>query len=107
MLHSAISKASAQCRAAQAGKTKPGKCFRLYTEKFFQEEMQETTQCEILRSNLCIIVLQLKKLDIDELTKFKFVDPPGKIYIKPSNILTMVLAWRENFGRKYFWKSVE
>ena len=95
MLHSAISKASAQCRAAQAGKTKPGKCFRLYTEKFFQEEMQETTQCEILRSNLCIIVLQLKKLDIDELTKFKFVDPPGKIYIKP-----IVLARRENYGKE-------
>ena len=28
---SAISKASAQQRAGRAGRTKPGKCFRLYT----------------------------------------------------------------------------
>ena len=28
---SAVSKASAQQRAGRAGRTKPGKCFRLYT----------------------------------------------------------------------------
>ena len=31
LLVSAISKASAQQRAGRAGRTKPGKCFRLYT----------------------------------------------------------------------------
>ena len=33
LLVSPISKASAQQRAGRAGRTKPGKCFRLYTEK--------------------------------------------------------------------------
>ena len=74
----AISKASAQQRAGRAGRTKPGKCFRLYTEKAYKQEMQENTYPEILRSNLGSVVLQLKKLGIDDLVHFDFMDPPGK-----------------------------
>ena len=59
---SPISKASAQQRAGRAGRTRPGKCFRLYTEKAYKHEMQENTYPEILRSNLGSVVLQLKKL---------------------------------------------
>ena len=77
LLVTAISKASAQQRAGRAGRTKPGKCFRLYTEKAFQNEMQENTYPEILRSNLGSVVLQLKKLGIDDLVHFDFMDPPA------------------------------
>jgi HrpA-like RNA helicase len=77
LLVSAISKASAQQRAGRAGRTKPGKCFRLYTEKAYQNEMQENTYPEILRSNLGTVVLQLKKLGIDDLVHFDFMDPPA------------------------------
>lgn len=52
LLVSPISKASAQQRAGRAGRTKPGKCFRLYTEKAYKNEMQDNTYPEILRSNL-------------------------------------------------------
>lgn len=78
LLVSAISKASAQQRAGRAGRTKPGKCFRLYTEKAFQTEMQDNTYPEILRSNLGTVVLHLKKLGIDDLVHFDFMDPPGE-----------------------------
>ena len=74
---SAISKASAQQRAGRAGRTRPGKCFRLYTEKAYQSEMQDNTYPEILRSNLGSVVLQLKKLGIDDLVHFDFMDPPA------------------------------
>ena len=77
LLVSAISKASAQQRAGRAGRTRPGKCFRLYTEKAYQAEMQENTYPEILRSNLGTVVLQLKKLGIDDLVHFDFMDPPA------------------------------
>lgn len=77
LLVSPISKASAQQRAGRAGRTKPGKCFRLYTEKAFKTEMQENTYPEILRSNLGTVVLQLKKLGIDDLVHFDFMDPPA------------------------------
>ena len=78
LLVTAISKASAQQRAGRAGRTRPGKCFRLYTEKAYKQEMQEQTYPEILRSNLGSVVLQLKKLGIDDLVHFDFMDPPGK-----------------------------
>ncbi|XP_002734003.1 putative pre-mRNA-splicing factor ATP-dependent RNA helicase PRP1 [Saccoglossus kowalevskii] len=77
LLVSAISKASAQQRAGRAGRTRPGKCFRLYTEKAYKTEMQPNTYPEILRSNLGTVVLQLKKLGIDDLVHFDFMDPPA------------------------------
>jgi HrpA-like RNA helicase len=72
-----ISKASAMQRAGRAGRTRPGKCFRLYTEKAYKKEMQDQTYPEILRSNLSSVVLQLKKLGIDDLVHFDFMDPPA------------------------------
>nr|CDS28337.1 pre mRNA splicing factor ATP dependent [Hymenolepis microstoma] len=77
LLVTAISKASAQQRAGRAGRTRPGKCFRLYTERAYQQEMQDNTYPEILRSNLGTVVLQLKKLGIDDLVHFDFMDPPA------------------------------
>ncbi|GJJ14273.1 DEAH-box ATP-dependent RNA helicase prp43 [Clathrus columnatus] len=66
LLVSPISKASAQQRAGRAGRTRPGKCFRLYTEKDFMTELEEQTYPEILRSNLANTVLELIKLGIDD-----------------------------------------
>ncbi|ORY85736.1 putative pre-mRNA splicing factor RNA helicase [Protomyces lactucae-debilis] len=77
LLVSPISKASAQQRAGRAGRTKPGKCYRLYTEGAFKTELIEQTYPEILRSNLASTVLELKKLGIDDLVHFDFMDPPA------------------------------
>lgn len=77
LLVSPISKASAQQRAGRAGRTRPGKCFRLYTEEAFQKELIEQSYPEILRSNLSSTVLELKKLGIDDLVHFDFMDPPA------------------------------
>ena len=77
LLVSPISKASAQQRAGRAGRTRPGKCFRLYTEQAFKEELIEQTHPEILRSNLCSTVLELKKLGVEDLVHFDFMDPPA------------------------------
>ncbi|KAK1650603.1 hypothetical protein QYE76_068408 [Lolium multiflorum] len=77
LLVSPISKASAHQRAGRAGRTQPGKCFRLYTEKSFSGDLQEQTYPEILRSNLANTVLTLKKLGIDDLVHFDFMDPPA------------------------------
>lgn len=42
--------------------------------------MQDNTYPEILRSNLGSVVLQLKKLGIDDLVHFDFMDPPGELF---------------------------
>lgn len=72
-----ISRASAKQRAGRAGRTRPGKCFRLYTKESFDTDLMETTYPEILRSNLGNVVLQLKKLGIEDLVHFDFMDPPA------------------------------
>lgn len=73
---SPISQASAKQRAGRAGRTGPGKCFRLYTESAYTNEMLPTTIPELQRTNLANTVLTLKALGINDLVNFDFMDPP-------------------------------
>jgi pre-mRNA-splicing factor ATP-dependent RNA helicase DHX15/PRP43 len=77
LLVSPVSKASAKQRAGRAGRTRPGKCYRLYTESAFNKELIENTYPEILRSNLASVVLNLKKLGINDIVHFDYMDPPA------------------------------
>lgn len=77
LLVSPISQASAKQRSGRAGRTRPGKAFRLYTEQSFKKDLVEQTYPEILRSNLANVVLQLKKLGIDDIVHFDYMDPPA------------------------------
>ena len=70
-----VSKASATQRSGRAGRTKPGKCYRLYTEAAFNN-LAEATVPEIQRSNLAPTILQLKALGIDNIARFDFITPP-------------------------------
>lgn len=70
-----VSKASATQRAGRAGRTKPGKCYRLYTESTFAS-LAPSTVPEIQRSNLAPVILQLKALGIDNIARFNFLTPP-------------------------------
>ncbi|KAK0386054.1 hypothetical protein NLU13_5891 [Sarocladium strictum] len=71
-----ISQAQANQRAGRAGRTKPGKCFRLYTEAAYQSEMLPMTIPEIQRTNLSSTILTLKAMGINDLLHFDFMDPP-------------------------------
>ncbi|XP_024530072.1 probable pre-mRNA-splicing factor ATP-dependent RNA helicase DEAH5 [Selaginella moellendorffii] len=71
-----ISQASAKQRAGRAGRTGPGKCYRLYTESSFWNEMLPTTVPEIQRINLGMTVLMMKAMGINDLLSFDFMDPP-------------------------------
>lgn len=77
LLVSPISKASAKQRAGRAGRTRQGKSFRLYTESAYNNELNDNSYPEILRSNLAGVVLSLKKLGINDLVHFDFMDPPA------------------------------
>ncbi|KAH0565835.1 hypothetical protein GP486_000757 [Trichoglossum hirsutum] len=70
-----VSQASAAQRAGRSGRTKPGKCFRLYTEAAYKA-LPEANIPEIQRSNLAPMVLQLKALGIDNIVRFDFLTPP-------------------------------
>ena len=85
-----ISQAQAKQRAGRAGRTGPGKCFRLYTEAAFQSEMLPTSIPEIQRQNLSTTILMLKAMGINDLLHFGFMDPP------PTN--TMLTAFEELYN---------
>ncbi|KAF5836009.1 P-loop containing nucleoside triphosphate hydrolase protein [Dunaliella salina] len=71
-----ISQASGRQRAGRAGRTGPGKCYRLYTEQAYKQEMLPTSVPEIQRTNLAMTVLTLKAMGINDLLGFDFMDPP-------------------------------
>lgn len=56
-----ISKAYAVQRAERADQIQAAKCFRLYTENYYEQKLEAETIPEILRSNLVSVVLELKK----------------------------------------------
>lgn len=71
-----ISQAQAKQRAGRAGRTGPGKCYRLYTEVAFRNEMLPSPIPEIQRQNLSSTILTLKAMGINDLVHFDFMDPP-------------------------------
>ncbi|KAF9154178.1 hypothetical protein BGX20_004738 [Mortierella sp. AD010] len=70
------SRASANQRKGRAGRVGPGKCFRLYTQWAYYNELDENTVPEIQRINLNSVVLTLKSLGINDILGFEFMDPP-------------------------------
>ncbi|KAM4100842.1 hypothetical protein ACJW30_05G098700 [Castanea mollissima] len=72
-----ISKASARQRAGRAGRVRPGKCYRLYTEEYFVNEMSAEGIPEMQRSNLVSCVIQLKALGIDNILGFDWPASPS------------------------------
>jgi HrpA-like RNA helicase len=72
----ALPQAAAMQRAGRAGRTQPGKCFRLYTAWAYKHELEDNTIPEIQRTNLGNVVLMLKSLGINDLIHFDFMDPP-------------------------------
>lgn len=70
-----ISQSSAKQRAGRAGRTEPGKCYRLYSESDF-ESMPSHLEPEIQRVNLGIAVLRILSLGIKDVQDFEFVDAP-------------------------------
>ncbi|KAL5552460.1 hypothetical protein UlMin_039861 [Ulmus minor] len=74
-----ISKVQANQRAGRAGRTRPGKCYRMYPSTVYQDEFLDVTVPEIQRSSLAGSVLYLKSLDLADIDilKFDFLDAPS------------------------------
>lgn len=68
--------AQSKQRSGRAGRTGPGKCYRLYTERAYRDEMLPTAVPEIQRTNLASTILSLKAMGINDLLSFDFMDPP-------------------------------
>jgi pre-mRNA-splicing factor ATP-dependent RNA helicase DHX38/PRP16 len=93
-----ISQANASQRSGRAGRTGPGKAFRLYTEKAYKEELYIQTIPEIQRTNLANTVLMLKSLGVKDLLDFDFMDPPPQDTISTSMYDLWALGALDNLG---------
>lgn len=92
----------ARQRAGRAGRTRPGKCFRLYPSLVYEDVFLDATIPEIQRSSLAGTVLYLKSLDLPDIDilKFDFLDPPsGKksfIYllsVQHASVVSYIRIW--------------
>ena len=98
LLVTPVSKANANQRSGRAGRTGPGYCFRLYTDRQFREELMESAVPEIQRTNLSNVVLLLKSLGIKNLLDFAFMDPPPQENIMNSLYQLWILGALDNTG---------
>jgi RNA helicase HrpA len=71
------SKAGCNQRAGRAGRTRPGICYRMFSEASFNFR-QDYTEPEIRRLSLAGVVLSMESIGITEVEKFEFVDQPDK-----------------------------
>jgi ATP-dependent RNA helicase HrpB len=70
-----ISRASAEQRAGRAGRTAPGHCLRLWTEREHLDRAQQELP-EVKRLDLAEVVLALKASGIDDIGTFRWLEPP-------------------------------
>ena len=64
-------------RAGRAGRTQPGVCYRLYSQKFYEREMPAATVPEIQRTSMLSAVLYLKSLPLQvDVLAFDYLDAP-------------------------------
>ncbi|XP_037933921.1 probable ATP-dependent RNA helicase DHX34 isoform X2 [Teleopsis dalmanni] len=71
-----VSKSSAEQRKGRAGRTGPGTCFRLYTEKQFNL-FDDYLVPEIFRVPLDTIVLQMIAMGLPNIRAFPFIEKPS------------------------------
>ncbi|XP_018105093.1 probable ATP-dependent RNA helicase DHX40 isoform X2 [Xenopus laevis] len=76
-----ISKSEAVQRAGRAGRTAPGKCFRIYSEEFWEKCMPDHMIPDIKRTSLASVILTLKCLEIHDVIRFPYLDHPEEKHI--------------------------
>jgi len=94
-----VSQANSNQRSGRAGRTGPGQCYRLYTERQYREELLVQTVPEIQRTNLANVVLLLKSLGVENLLQFHFMDPPPEENILNSMYQLWILGALDNTGQ--------
>ncbi len=76
-----ISRASAEQRRGRCGRTGPGVCVRLYSQRNF-ESRDPYTPPEVLRSPLAGVILSMLDLQLGAVEDFPFLDAPPQSLIR-------------------------
>lgn len=93
-----ISKAAATQRAGRAGRTAPGKAYRLYNSESFEHLLPDTIP-EIQRSSLLSTVLALKRMNIVDVLHFEFIDKPDETLVMKALSQLFLLGAIDEHGK--------
>ena len=86
-----ISQASSDQRAGRAGRTAPGRCLRLWSQREHDERAPQELP-EIKRLDLAEVVLTLKAAGVEDLRKFRWLEAPGEIALHHAEELLVDLG---------------
>lgn len=92
-----ISQASADQRAGRAGRTAPGKCFRLWSRAEHDERAPQELP-EIKRLDLAEVVLTLKAAGVEDLRNFRWLEKPDEISLAHAEELLTDLGALDHAG---------
>lgn len=102
-----ISRASADQRAGRAGRTAPGYCLRLWTEREHLERAAQELP-EVKRLDLAEVVLTLKASGVEEIGSFRWLEPPDpQALARAEQLLLDLGALRENTAQASSLCSVD
>ncbi|HXS45416.1 MAG TPA: ATP-dependent RNA helicase HrpA, partial [Solirubrobacteraceae bacterium] len=76
-----VSQASAEQRKGRCGRTADGVCLRLYSEEDLAARPRFTDP-EILRTSLAAVILQMAALELGDVERFGFLDPPDRRQVR-------------------------
>ncbi|KAJ2890028.1 putative ATP-dependent RNA helicase DHR1, partial [Coemansia aciculifera] len=94
------SQASANQRMGRAGRTGPGHCYRLFSSAVFNDQFAPFSAPEVLRLPIEGVVLQMKAMNLDNVTNFPFPTPPSRQALaKAERLLTWLGALDQAKGR--------
>lgn len=93
-----ISQASSDQRAGRAGRTAPGKCFRLWSRPEHDERAPQELP-EIKRLDLSEVVLTLKAAGVEDLRAFRWLEKPDEISLTHAQELLKDLGALDHDGR--------
>ena len=93
-----ISRASVDQRAGRAGRTAPGHCLRLWTEREHIERAAQELP-EVKRLDLAEVVLTLKASGVEEIGSFRWLEPPDpQALVRAEQLLADLGALQTNEG---------
>jgi ATP-dependent helicase HrpB len=95
-----ISQSSADQRTGRAGRTAPGVCMRLWSrEEQGHRQVQELP--EIKRLDLAEVVLTLKAAGVEDLRKFRWLEPPDEQSLVHAEELLLDLGALKNVAQAF------
>ena len=95
---SRVSQASAVQRAGRAGRTRAGRCLRLYTAQDFGARPAHETP-EVRRLDLAEAALELRAAGVEDLSEFEWFEPPSPESLAAADALLLRLGATDAGGR--------